>query len=292
MRESSLLPAAWPPTSYTLLDFGGGRKLEQFGSVRLDRPCPAARAIQPSAPHLWDSAAIRVDRAGKPSREPPQHWEIRVAPQVRFRLRVTPFGHVGVFPEQISNWNWITQYLRRCGGAEKRVLNLFAYTGGATMAALLGGASQVVHVDASEPAVKWARANARLSGWQDAPVRWIVDDARKFVRREYRRGRTYDLVIMDPPTWGHGSRGQRWEIARDLESLLVDCSALVRSSSSAAMLVSAHCTAPHPSQIATWLAAAMDQPATAQRLQLPCADGRQLDAGFAVRCVAPEVASR
>ena len=140
---------------------------------------------------------------------------------IRLRLSGTDFGHLGVFPEQRAQWRWI----RECvSGAVRRgrrpsVLNLFAYSGGSTMAAALGGA-EVCHLDAAKGMVEWARANAALNGLGDAPVRWIVDDARKFMQREIRRGRRYDAVILDPPTFGRGAAGQMYKIERDLQDTL------------------------------------------------------------------------
>ena len=141
--------------------------------------------------------------------------------ELKFALRCTPFGHVGLFPEQAANWDWIADCVR-CAGRPLEVLNLFAYTGGATLAAAAAGAS-VVHVDAARNIIAWARRNAELSGLEKSPIRWIVDDALTFVRREVRRGRRYDAVILDPPTYGHGPRGQSWKIDSDLRELLAEC---------------------------------------------------------------------
>ena len=208
---------------YELLDSGGGRKLERFGRYVLARPCSQAM-WRPSLPDsAWTAADASFDREdgnrwhGRANL--PKEWRIETA-GVKFRLGGTDFGHLGVFPEQRAQWNWIRQSLsdsagRRGGSPRPQVLNLFAYSGGSTMAAAQGGA-EVCHLDASKGMVEWARANAALNGLSDAPIRWIVDDAHKFMKRERRRGRRYDAVILDPPTFGRGAGGEMYKIERDL----------------------------------------------------------------------------
>ncbi|MBI1904538.1 MAG: class I SAM-dependent methyltransferase [Planctomycetia bacterium] len=206
---------------YELLDFGAGRKLERFGALVLDRPSPGAEG--PANKWAFDGRFERRDdntaawqlRAGFPAA-----WTIRHG-AAALELRATPFGHVGVFPEQAENWDWIGRQVAAAGGSIN-VLNLFAYTGGSTLAAAAAGAA-VTHVDAAANTVARARRNAELSGLADAPIRWIVDDARKFTARELRRGRRYDAVILDPPGYGHGRRGEAWQIDRDLPELLRLC---------------------------------------------------------------------
>ena len=153
----------------------------------------------------------------------PDRWTI-CHQKVRFELKRTEFGHLGIFPEQSVNWDWIAKQTKK-GGAAIKVLNLFAYTGGCTLAAAAAGA-EVVHVDAAKNTVNWARRNAELSGLADAPIRWIVDDAAKFVRREVKRGNQYDAVILDPPSYGHGARGEVWRLSKHLEPLLENCAKL------------------------------------------------------------------
>src|SRR5262245_52625988 len=213
-------------TQYELLDFGSGRKLERFGKMVLDRPSPAAEKSQRCAPNLWTQSGARdepVESSSPHSRgrwigpHKSDEWTIRHE-QVCFQLKLTDFGHVGIFPEQVINWDWISQQIRALiargslvrideRSAEgltpdishngcPRILNLFAYTGASTLAAAGSGAA-VAHVDAARNVVAWARGNAELSGFSSSPIRWITDDVRKFVRRELRRGRRYDGVILD-----------------------------------------------------------------------------------------------
>jgi 23S rRNA (cytosine1962-C5)-methyltransferase len=251
---------------YQLLDFGDGRHLERFGEIVLDRPCPAAESFQRSVPDLWKGADARfegreqqrgqwVDR-----RELPDCWVVTFGP-LQFELKRTEFGHLGLFPEQAENWDWIAERCRlsasranraiaagpassnclaaagtaACDAAMAdvpsaakrplRVLNLFAYTGGSTLAAAAAGA-EVVHVDAAKNIVAWARRNAELSGLTAAPVRWIVEDAMKFVKRELKRGNRYDAVVLDPPSYGHGPHGEVWRLAKHLPRLLDLCAEL------------------------------------------------------------------
>ena len=221
---------------YELLDSGDGRKLERFGTCVLARPCAQAmwRPALPAA--AWGRADASFDREdgnrwhGRGNL--PKEWRIKTA-GITFKLGGTDFGHLGIFPEQRAQWKWIRE---RCASASGRaqaigqfgqsnnrtppsVLNLFAYSGGSTLAAALGGA-EVCHVDASKGMVEWARENARLNGLAEWPIRWIVDDAHKFMRRELRRGRRYDAVILDPPTFGRGAGGEMYKIERDLKDTL------------------------------------------------------------------------
>jgi 23S rRNA (cytosine1962-C5)-methyltransferase len=219
---------------YELIDFGRGRKLERFGDYLLDRPCPVA-VRRRAALETWPVADARfgTQADGREAWSPPDGlpaaWTIRHEASV-FELRATPFGHLGIFPEQAENWDWIADRLRGQASGQ-RVLNLFSYTGGATMAAAAAGAS-VVHVDAARNVVGWARHNATLSGLSDAPIRWISEDARVFVQRELRRGARYDALILDPPSYGHGPKGQAWKIERHLEPLLNDCCNLLADDAS------------------------------------------------------------
>lgn len=201
---------------YELIDSGDGRKLERFGRYVLARPCSQAM-WRPSIPDAWSRADATFDREdgnrwhGRTNL--PKEWTIETE-SIRFRLGGTDFGHLGIFPEQRAQWRWIREHSK---GA--RVLNLFAYSGGSTMAAALGG-GDVCHLDASKGMVEWARANAALNKLADSPIRWIVDDAHKFMKREVRRGRRYDAVILDPPTFGRGASGEMYKIERDLKETL------------------------------------------------------------------------
>lgn len=205
---------------YELLDSGDGRKLERFGKYVLARPCSQAmwRPVKSSAD--WSRADASFDREdgnrwhGRSNL--PKEWQIETA-GIRFKLGGTDFGHLGIFPEQRAQWKWIRETCakRPCCKA----LNLFAYSGGSTMAAALGGA-ETCHLDASKGMVEWARDNAALNGLTDRPIRWIVDDAHKFMKREIRRGHRYDAIILDPPSFGRGAGGEMYKIERDLKDTL------------------------------------------------------------------------
>ena len=224
---------------YELLDSGNGAKLERFGEVVLARPC--AQAVwQPQRPARWKEADATFDREegnrwhGR-SRLP-KEWAIDVD-GTRFRLSGTDFGHLGIFPEQRAQWAWIRETVA-AAHRPLRVLNLFAYSGGSTLAAARAGA-EVCHLDASKGMVQWARANAALNGLENHPIRWIVDDAHKFLNREVRRGRRYDGIILDPPTYGRGGNGETYKIERDLTETLRLCRALL-SDAPRFLLLSAH----------------------------------------------------
>lgn len=224
---------------YELLDSGNGAKLERFGEIVLARPC--AQAVwQPQRPARWKTADATFDREDgnrwHGRNRLPQEWVIDVDGTC-FRLSGTDFGHLGIFPEQRAQWTWICETVA-AAGRPVRVLNLFAYSGGSTLAAARGGA-EVCHLDASKGMVQWARANAALNGLESHPIRWIVDDAHKFLNREIRRGRRYDGIILDPPTYGRGGNGETYKIERDLTETLRLCRALL-SDSPLFLLLSAH----------------------------------------------------
>jgi len=280
---------------YELLDFGGGRKLERFGAIVLDRPCPAVEGIRPAAPDAWAGADARFEGRNEEKgawacrRELPEQWIVARGP-LRFELKRTDFGHVGLFPEQAENWKWIAGQVRRSGvggkeegGGKLKVLNLFAYTGGSTMAAAAGGA-EVVHVDAAKNIVAWARRNAELSGLATAPIRWIVEDALKFVERELRRGNGYDAVILDPPSYGHGPRGQTWQIEKHLPRLLNLCGELL-ADRAAFMLLSCHTPGYDAAALKQMLADRLGGLGKAidRTMYLQAADGRMLPCGAAAR---------
>ena len=215
---------------YELIDSGDGRKFERFGAYTLVRPCSQAM-WRPRDSAAWRTATASFDREdgnrwhGRSAL--PKEWSIETV-GIRFKLGGTDFGHLGIFPEQREQWKWIREIVKGGGGRVKEgrvhVLNLFAYSGGSTIAAAQGGA-EVCHLDAAKGMVQWARENAALNGLQDHPIRWITDDAHKFLQREVRRGRRYDAVILDPPTFGRGANGELYKIERDLQETL----ALVRA---------------------------------------------------------------
>ena len=213
---------------YELIDSGDGKKYERFGNVSLVRPCSQA-LWRPENPELWSRATATFDREDGNRWHNrgalPKEWTIETA-GIRFRLSGTDFGHLGIFPEQRAQWKWIRETLARtngqrptANGQRPTVLNLFAYSGGSTMAAAQGGA-EVCHLDASKGMVQWARENAALNGLADHPIRWITDDAHKFMEREIRRGRRYDAIVLDPPTFGRGANGEMYKIERDLKKTL------------------------------------------------------------------------
>lgn len=217
---------------YTLLDSGEEEKLEAFGPIILRRPSAQAVWGRKLAPAVWKNADATFSREGNLSWSAksrlPEQWTIAVS-GITFKLLPTDFGHLGIFPEQRRFWLWITEKLksaRSCRTTPLRLLNLFAYSGGVTMAAARAGA-EVCHVDASKGMVDWARENAGLNRLDKAPVRWIVDDVTKFLMREMRRGATYDAIVLDPPTFGRGAKGELFKIERDLPPLLSLCRRLL-----------------------------------------------------------------
>jgi 23S rRNA (cytosine1962-C5)-methyltransferase len=224
---------------YELLDSGDGEKLERYGAVTLSRPDPQALWPKKLPENMWRGAKAKFARTEKSGWRveagTPKEWNVAFG-AMTFLVKPTAFKHVGVFPEQLANWEWSMDLIRR-GLKEKHplpgeeplsVLNLFGYTGGATIAALLAGAS-VTHVDASKVAIEWAKKNAELSGVIDRPVRWMLDDARSFLRREIKRGKKYDAIIMDPPAFGHGAKGELWKIEQHLLDLFSLCKSVLSS---------------------------------------------------------------
>ncbi len=268
-----------PSADYELLDSGEGEKLERFGEIILARPDPQA-LWRKNDPASWKKAGGTFSRDGKGGdwsmkKDTPDKWQIDLA-GLKFVIKPTAFKHVGVFPEQAGNWEWVEEKISKSkiqisnqiqnpndesrqprpsqaatsgdfGGAQRsqtkalrraeegagyeandeiEVLNLFGYTGGATLACAKAGA-KVVHVDGSKSAIAWARENAELSGLKDKPVRWILEDARSFVKRELKRGRKYAGIIMDPPAFGHGPDNELWKIEDDFLPLIDDCMKLL-----------------------------------------------------------------
>jgi 23S rRNA (cytosine1962-C5)-methyltransferase len=205
-----------PEEGYELIDSGNGRKLERFGEVILDRPDPQI-IWQKNDDNRWANAHASFGSQWQGRKNVPPRWSLEVG-GVRMWTKLAAFKHVGVFPEHVSNWLYIRDAISNAGRPIS-VLNVFGYTGGATIAALQGGAS-VCHVDASKTAIGWAKENTELSNVKDKPIRWILDDALSFLRREVRRGSVYDAVVMDPPSSGRGARGEVWKIEDDLPELI------------------------------------------------------------------------
>ena len=203
---------------YELLDCGSGEKLERWGGQILVRPDPQAIWETPRENRGWRSAQGRYHRSSSggghwEKEKLPESWQVKYK-DLTFQVKPMNFKHTGLFPEQAVNWDFAREKIERAG-RPVRVLNLVAYTGGATVACAASGA-QVCHCDAAKGMVSWAKENARVSGLEHAPIRWIVDDCAKFVEREIRRGRTYDAIIMDPPSYGRGPGGEVWKLEDNL----------------------------------------------------------------------------
>lgn len=226
-----------PSADYELLDSGDGEKLERFGNVILARPDPQALWSRRLPPNVWGRAAAHFLQNARTGRwninagANLSDWTVKIN-NLNFLLELSSFKHTGIFPEQSSNWSWIMDVIRKeniargandgTNAAKVSVLNLFGYTGGATLAAASAGA-EVCHVDASKVSIVRAKKNAALSGLSDAPIRFILDDALAFVKREARRGKKYDAIIMDPPSFGRGPKGEIWKVEKDLPELITAC---------------------------------------------------------------------
>lgn len=226
---------------YELLDSGDSFKLERFGKVVISRPDPQAlwRKSLPQSEWLKADAQFAKDKGSDGEDEKgkwvvtpgvPEKWDIQYG-DIKLGIKLTPFKHTGLFPEQLSNWTWSADLIKKAisdgykgsnDDGKVSVLNLFGYTGGATLSAANAGAA-VTHVDASKAAVTWANDNSVLSGLKDNPIRWILEDAAEFVKREIRRGKKYDAIIMDPPSFGRGAKGEVWKIEEGFLPLLEDC---------------------------------------------------------------------
>jgi 23S rRNA (cytosine1962-C5)-methyltransferase len=235
-------PTEWK--EYELLDFGQGAKFERFGpeedGYTVVRPDPRAVWEKTLPEESWGNADANFTRTDPRTgvwtlkRNPPSPWHIHYK-HLTFILRPTEFKHVGIFPEQAVNWEWLTKTIN---SKPLSVLNLFAYTGGATMASLAAGA-KVTHVDAAKSTISWAKENLAASGLSEKPVRFIEDDAFKFVSREIKRGNTYDGIILDPPRFGRGSKGEIWKLETDLPKLLSVCKQIL-SKTPAFVLINAY----------------------------------------------------
>lgn len=211
-------------TDYEILATGNGMKLERFGNIVLNRPDPQIIWGKTNNPiwNTWDGYYHRSTKGGgywEFKKKLPEYWTIKYR-DLTFKVSPTNFKHTGIFPEQATNWDYITEKIKSCQEKEIRILNLFAYTGCATMVASHAGADEVVHVDASKGMVDWAKENMKLSHLENNKIRFIVDDVIKFLEKEKRRGRTYHGIIMDPPSYGRGPNKEVWRLEDNLQELL------------------------------------------------------------------------
>lgn len=277
---------------YKVIDCSDGEKLEQWGDYMLIRPDPQVLWSFPRKERGWREWNGHYHRSRKGGGE----WEFRKLPEqwaihyrdLTFHLKPFSFKHTGLFPEQAVNWDWFSAQIRDAGRPIK-VLNLFAYTGGATCAAAKAGAS-VTHVDASKGMVSWAKENAKASGLEDAPIRWIVDDCVKFVEREIRRGNHYDAIIMDPPSYGRGPKGEIWKIEEKIHPFIKLCTQLL-SDTPLFVLVNSYTTGLAPAVLTYMLASELvplhGGTVEAQEIGLPVqATGLVLPCGAAGRWTA------
>jgi 23S rRNA (cytosine1962-C5)-methyltransferase len=280
-----------PVDAYELIDAGGGARLERFGDHVTDRPHGGAYGER-RASDRWEEADLRFDRDGGWSgpglAEAGEGWTVTVG-ELDMGLRPTDAGQVGCFPEHAAMLPWLRERVevRRATAPENapavRVLHLFAYTGLVTLAVAAAGAA-VAHVDAARPAVAWARRNAAANALEDAPIRWLVDDARAFVARERRRGSRYDGIVLDPPTYGHGASGRPWRLDSDLDPLLVDCRAILALDGF--LLLTAHTEHVGEDQLAGRLGLALRRAAgdiETGDLRLEATSGARLGLGVFVR---------
>ncbi|MEM6689582.1 MAG: RsmD family RNA methyltransferase [Planctomycetota bacterium] len=283
----SELPEIVPrEVDYELLDFGDGRKLERFGEYVVIRPSPAAEGAMVHAgfQDQWRRPAAEYDLSSKRwifHRPWPESIAARFD-DFRLLLQAKPAGHIGCFPEQQHNWRWLTDCKKPFNA-----INLFAHTGGATLAMASRGCS-VTHLDASKPAIELLRYNQRISGLAAAPIRSIVDDAGKFVAREAKRGRRYGVVVLDPPAYGHDHRGRAWRIERDLWPLMDDLSKLLDPEAAPRrLLLTGHSPQVGPREFRQYILASQLWPKTSDvavcENNIKAASGKALNAGFSVR---------
>ena len=276
---------------YEILDTSKGEKLERWGDYLLVRPDPQVIWNTPKVHPGWKKKNGHYHRSKKGGGEweffhLPEQWSIHYK-DLTFHLKPFSFKHTGLFPEQAANWDWFSDKIQNAGRPVK-VLNLFAYTGGATLAAAKAGAS-VTHVDASKGMVTWAKENAAASGLKDAPIRWLVDDCVKFVQREIRRGNHYDAIIMDPPSYGRGPKGEIWKIEESIHPFIQLCVSLL-SDHPLFFLVNSYTTGLAPAVLTYMLCTELKKfsgcvesqeiglPVTSTGLVLPCGASGRWDA--------------
>lgn len=283
---------------YEVIDCSEGEKLEHWGPYTLLRPDPQVIWNTPKTNKSWHKLNGHYHRSSKGGGEweffslPEEwsiHYDLEIGKQLTFNLKPFSFKHTGLFPEQATNWDWFSSIIyknkQENPNREIKVLNLFAYTGGATLAAAAAGAS-VTHVDASKGMVTWAKENAVSSGLGDAPIRWLVDDCKKFVEREIRRGNHYDGIIMDPPSYGRGPKGEIWKIEEAVYELITLAAELL-SDDPLFFLVNSYTTGLQPAVLHYMISTALKEypgtveadeiglPVTETGLYLPCgASGR------------------
>lgn len=274
---------------YEVLDTSNGEKCERWGDYILVRPDPQVIWNTPHSHPAWKHKNGHYHRSSKGGGEweffdLPKEWSIHYK-ELTFRLKPFSFKHTGLFPEQAVNWDWCAEKIKQAGRAVK-VLNLFAYTGGATLSAAAAGAS-VTHVDASKGMVTWAKENAAASALWDAPIRWLVDDCVKFVEREIRRGNTYDGIIMDPPSYGRGPKGEIWKIEDNIFPFIELCTKIL-AKDAVFFLINSYTTGLQPAVLSYMMNTAITKkwggkveaseiglPVTKSGLILPCgASGR------------------
>ena len=265
---------------YELIDVGEGGRLERFGPHVVIRPHRMG-AGEPRAPERWREADLRFEGdtgwSGRGLDAARSGWRVRLQGML-FDARPTDAGQVGLFPEHAAMLPWLRDRIR-AASSPPTVLNLFGYTGLVTLALAHAGAA-IVHVDASRPTVTWARRNAALNDLEDRPIRWIVDDVRAFVAREIRRGRQYDGVVLDPPTYGHGASGKAWRLAHDLDPLLADIRRLFTPDGF--VLLTAHAEGIEPDELGSRVATVVDD-VDVGRLELTATSGATLELGAFAR---------
>ena len=297
---------------YEVIDCSKGEKLERWGDYLLVRPDPQVIWDTPKKEKGWRKMNGHYHRSSKGGGEweffqLPKEWTIQyslpINKKLTFHLKPFSFKHTGLFPEQAANWNWFSQLIADAvsKGRQVKVLNLFAYTGGATLAAAAAGAS-VTHVDASKGMVTWAKENAISSGLKDAPIRWLVDDCVKFVEREIRRGNHYDAIIMDPPSYGRGPKGEIWKIEESVYPLIQLCSQIL-TDNPLFFLINSYTTGLQPAVLSymistvlgtangTVTASEIGLPVSSNGLVLPCAPAASCGVIRAYRAFSRPVAS-
>lgn len=273
---------------YALIDHGEGRKLELFGDVIIDRPAPQAAGTR-RYPRRWGTAHASFSKDGgwRRLRSFDEPWRAEIS-GIAFELALHAQGQVGLFPEQAPNWRWLRDTVV-AAGRDLAILNVFAYTGGATIAPLVARTAhrvEVCHLDGAKGAVTVARRNAAMNGLGEAPVRWVTDDALKFMKREKRRGRRYDGIILDPPAFGRGPEGDRWKLSAGLPELLALSAALL-SDRPVFLLLSWHDRSLQPDDVVREMRAAFGggkrTPVEQLSLDLACEGHRELPAGRSAR---------